>query len=227
MWGKSWFKDKKGYPRDKVSGRLIHREVAYREVYKKGNYSKPFSHYHVHHKDKKKNHFEPDNLEILTPEEHVARHGKTHFGGENYSGSDNSNGAGIIFVIVIILLISIAFCALKPSPEEMQPWRGTPSAAPLVIDCSAICLDNCKLPDMKLISSARDGSSCSCNCQKKNITQVQIETSGGPPSCQKLCGDGCNQKGLTTDSVSGSIIYKIFPSPARCYCNCIPKDWYD
>ena len=69
--------DEKGYLKgeDKHSN-LWHRKVAYYKIYlkNKGKYPLPFSEYEVHHKDGDKKNNLPENLEILTPEEHIDKH---------------------------------------------------------------------------------------------------------------------------------------------------------
>jgi hypothetical protein len=75
-----WYTDDKGYPRyvlerDGVSS-LVHRQVAYQFIYLRDrkSYPMPFSEYVVHHKDEKKLNYQPNNLEVLTEEEHKERH---------------------------------------------------------------------------------------------------------------------------------------------------------
>lgn len=69
------YRDKRGYERTKNSN-LWHRKVAYHKIYLKNRskYPLPFSEYEVHHKDGDKTNNHPDNLEILSPEEHIDRH---------------------------------------------------------------------------------------------------------------------------------------------------------
>lgn len=71
-------KDKNGYPRGKINhSDLIHRQIAYSEIYLKNRdkYPLPFSKYQIHHKDGNKENFLPSNLQIVTEEEHRALHG--------------------------------------------------------------------------------------------------------------------------------------------------------
>lgn len=65
--------DHRGYERDGW-GDLVHRAVAYHHHYLGGNFELPFSMYDVHHKDRNKRNNNPDNLEILTREEHKKKH---------------------------------------------------------------------------------------------------------------------------------------------------------
>ena len=70
------FVDENGYLRWKKQKRLCHRDIAYRFVYTKGNFSERFSAYDVHHRDGNKFNNHPSNLEILTRERHELTHGK-------------------------------------------------------------------------------------------------------------------------------------------------------
>ena len=65
--------DSKGYERDGYN-RLIHRKVAYRQLFNSG-YSERFGSYDIHHIDRNKLNNHPSNLKILTREEHKAEHG--------------------------------------------------------------------------------------------------------------------------------------------------------
>ncbi|MBA7597938.1 hypothetical protein ES703_04946 [subsurface metagenome] len=66
--------DIRGYERDGYN-RLIHRKVAYKYIYSYPEYSERFGSYDIHHKDGNKRNNSPDNLQILTREEHKAKHG--------------------------------------------------------------------------------------------------------------------------------------------------------
>ena len=64
----------RGYERDGYD-KLIHRKVAYRNIYSYPNkHNRRFREYDVHHKDRNKLNNSKDNLEILTRKEHKARH---------------------------------------------------------------------------------------------------------------------------------------------------------
>lgn len=68
---------KYGYPKGEVQhSDLIHRQIAYAEIYLKNRdkYPYPFSRYIVHHKDKDKENFNLDNLDLLTPRQHRIKH---------------------------------------------------------------------------------------------------------------------------------------------------------
>jgi len=71
--------DENGYLRNNY-GNLIHRDTAYeyiyRDGYKKGIFTKRFGEYDIHHKDRNKLNNSPDNLQILTREEHKKIHGR-------------------------------------------------------------------------------------------------------------------------------------------------------
>jgi len=65
--------DHRGYYRNGY-GRLVHRDVAYRYLYSYPEYPLRFGEYDIHHKDRNKLNNDPDNLQIVTREEHVRIH---------------------------------------------------------------------------------------------------------------------------------------------------------
>ncbi len=69
--------DENGYYRWKDTQRLVHRDIAYKQIYLKNRdkYPLPFRCYQIHHIDRNKTNNRVDNLEILTEEEHRKVHG--------------------------------------------------------------------------------------------------------------------------------------------------------
>ena len=69
--------DKNVYLRERDTKRLIHRNVAYKEIYLKNRekYPLPFGKYQIHHIDGNKFNNSIKNLLILTREEHKKIHG--------------------------------------------------------------------------------------------------------------------------------------------------------
>lgn len=64
---------------DPKHSKRIARQVAFKEIYKKNRSKYPlrFGEYQVHHKDGKKLNNDPDNLQLVTPEEHARIHGRS------------------------------------------------------------------------------------------------------------------------------------------------------
>jgi hypothetical protein len=89
MWLLEWlfgrrktYVDENGYLRFKGTDRLVHRDVAYRQIYlpKKRRYKLPFSKYQVHHRDGNKLNNDVSNLQILTKKRHKIKHTRSFFG---------------------------------------------------------------------------------------------------------------------------------------------------
>jgi len=67
------YEDRNGYLRDSY-GDLIHRSVAYQELYKSNDYDLPFRELDVHHIDTNKKNNNSDNLLICSREDHDKIH---------------------------------------------------------------------------------------------------------------------------------------------------------
>jgi len=69
--------DENGYKRYEDNNKLIHRDVAYNKIYRRGfgKYLKRFGEYDIHHIDGNKLNNNKTNLKILTREQHKAIHG--------------------------------------------------------------------------------------------------------------------------------------------------------
>jgi len=108
------YTDENGYKRGKLNhSDLIHRQIAYKEIYLKDRESYPlrFSEYVIHHKDGNKKNNKISNLQILTPEEHESIHG-FDYNGESFSGAeftflDLLKFSGTIILVLIILNLFI------------------------------------------------------------------------------------------------------------------------
>jgi len=89
MKRKGKYTDKDGYLRNE-QGKLIHRAVAYHEIYLKErqNYSLPFSKLVVHHVDENKKNNKVSNLVIVTSETHNKIHGYPQENRLDQSSSD-------------------------------------------------------------------------------------------------------------------------------------------
>lgn len=68
--------DQYGYYRYKISHILVHRNIAYHQIYlcNRKKYPLPWKAYVVHHKDGNKHNNQLKNLEILTWNEHAEKH---------------------------------------------------------------------------------------------------------------------------------------------------------
>jgi len=73
----SYYLDKNGYARRVIDDRLIHRIVAYYQVYLPNRHLYPlsFSSYDIHHKNGNKLDNSPENLEPLIHDVHFGLHG--------------------------------------------------------------------------------------------------------------------------------------------------------
>lgn len=100
--------DERGYKRFKSSGKLVHRYVAYKHIYKKRalfQYPGGFGRYEIHHKNGNKLDNRVDNLQIVTHSEHQRIH-NIHTNTEvksTYNESASDSAAGIFFLIIGIL----------------------------------------------------------------------------------------------------------------------------
>lgn len=74
--GRECIIDGRGYVRFKDNNKLVHREIAYHEIYlpNKQLYPLPFGKYVIHHKDGYTGNNNPSNLELLTRQEHNKLH---------------------------------------------------------------------------------------------------------------------------------------------------------
>ncbi len=70
--------DEYGYYRYSSNNKLIHRDIAYRNIYRKNRYKYPlrFREYQIHHKNRNKLDNNVNNLQIVTKEEHENIHGR-------------------------------------------------------------------------------------------------------------------------------------------------------
>jgi len=71
--GKTYI-DKRGYLRFTDTNELVHRWVAYNQIYRKGWQFTPFSSLVVHHKDKNKLNNDVPNLEVTSKRKHRKIH---------------------------------------------------------------------------------------------------------------------------------------------------------
>lgn len=131
------FIDENGYPRYKDTGRLVHRSVAFRE-YKKNRhlYPESFGSYQVHHINENKRDFSENNLQIVTPEQHDAIHGKsgnrsTSFGSVSehgeYRNRNMSFGEMLSMIIVCVgcLIVYYGSHDFSKSPTQINYFTGT------------------------------------------------------------------------------------------------------
>lgn len=100
------YKDENGYLRDKEDGGLVHRKVAFKKFQENPeDYDMPFSKYEIHHVDGDKLNNTPDNLEIVTKEEHRRIHNIVDNSNISYSNTSSFGRIffGILFAVMIIL----------------------------------------------------------------------------------------------------------------------------
>jgi len=108
--------DEDGYYRFSDSKRLVHRHLAYKHLYSKDEFDKPFSHYVVHHIDHNKRNNSIENLQIMTYEAHEEHHeayrnsssrrtGRSYRSHENELTVEGIN-TGIALILIAILLVA-------------------------------------------------------------------------------------------------------------------------
>ena len=70
----AFFKDKKGYPRNNSTGKLVHRSVAEKKI------GRPLrEHEVVHHKDGDKSNFRKTNLRVTSRSHHSKLHSRYNY----------------------------------------------------------------------------------------------------------------------------------------------------
>jgi hypothetical protein len=127
--------DENGYERDSEDNKLIHRKIAFENIYEPNEHQYPFSfgEYVVHHKDRDKLNNDIENLAILTEEEHDDEHrkdfrkapkwnsyyeGRPRYRGDNYRNNYNNNYSrgvsGAIIIGSILLLIGLGVSTASP-----------------------------------------------------------------------------------------------------------------
>ena len=109
--------DENGYVREKPKhSNLIHRKIAYREIYLKhrDKYPRPFKEYIVHHIDGNKRNNKINNLVIMTQEDHEEIHGYSKnkklddFEEKKESSWGNAEWFLLIFILFLVLNALIA-----------------------------------------------------------------------------------------------------------------------
>ena len=119
--------DENGYWRYE-NNKLVHREIAYKEIYKKERYkfSQPFGSYIVHHIDENKKNNNPSNLLIMFQDDHEKIHGyanedayhslnlqyltEHYLTEDSFKDDDTSKGLSITtWLIITIILLNIIF----------------------------------------------------------------------------------------------------------------------
>ena len=71
----TFYIDSRGYERNKIDNRLVHRDVAWKQIYNVFEYPERFGSYVIHHIDGNKRNNDGSNLKILTKKEHAEMHG--------------------------------------------------------------------------------------------------------------------------------------------------------
>jgi len=94
------YEDNKGYLRFRDSHKLVHRWVAFKELYSKNKEKYPFAfdQYLIHHIDSNKRNNRPENLKLLTKYEHETIHGYERFEWD----------------IIRILVVLLIFASISP-----------------------------------------------------------------------------------------------------------------
>ena len=122
------YEDEHGYLRWNNSKRLVHRTIAYKEIYLKNrkNFHFPFSEYQIDHKDGKKKNNRKDNLDLVPIRIHELKHnilryeypiiytymiftliGLTWFGYLGWASGYRYNGKDVIFMLSTTILGAI------------------------------------------------------------------------------------------------------------------------
>ena len=114
---KDTYEDESGYLRYKDTKKLVHRKVAYNEIYLSNEHDYPFSAYQVHHKDGNKQNNAVENLQIVMINEHRALHGlepidiiesitsATHVNTVHEYSQNLSISDYVLLAVVIVILV--------------------------------------------------------------------------------------------------------------------------
>src|SRR3989344_3094533 len=106
------YEDKSGYLRFKNNDKLVHRKVAYEEIYEGSEWDHifPFSEMVVHHIDGNKKNNDTSNLRIMTQGEHEIVHGIDNTKRtKEYSGQIEFDLDFIDWIMDNIIIIIILF----------------------------------------------------------------------------------------------------------------------
>ncbi len=117
--------DKDGYVRQVKHSTLIHRQIAYHEIYLKNRDKYPlrFSEYVVHHKDRNKLNNHVSNLEILKSENHAQKHPE-----HQIKRQKGINWKYVLVPIIMIILAGVIFSVI---------YSLTGNTNSSLIDCSS------------------------------------------------------------------------------------------